>query len=89
MSYILTTHAQEQLVKPERNIPREVFEQVMMKPEQVVLDEYGGTVYQSRFVAENGKTYLLRTFIKDDIEPVLVKSIYVTSKVRKYWRTEQ
>lgn len=59
MNYILSIHAQEQLIKPARNIPREVFEQVMLNPEQVVLDEYGGIVYQSTFIAENGKSYLL------------------------------
>lgn len=85
VNYILSQHAQEQLIKTERNIPFLVFEQVMVEPEQVVLDEYGGSVYQSRFVAENGKTYLLRAFINDTVEPMVVKSVYVTSKVRKYW----
>ena len=66
-------------MKPERKIPRIVFEQVMASPEQVVPDEYGNPVYQSRFVAENGKTYLLRVFINDTLTPVLVKSVYVTS----------
>lgn len=37
MRYLLSIHAQEQLLKPERNIPREVFEQVMINPEQVDL----------------------------------------------------
>lgn len=88
MNYTLSTHAQEQLLKPERKIPRAVFEQVMVQPEQVVLDEYGDPVYQSRFVAENGKTYLLRAFINNSVEPVLVKTIYVTNKIKKYWRTK-
>ncbi len=57
----------------------------MVEPEQVVFDEYGGLVYQLRFVAENGKTYLLRAFINDNVEPMVVKSVYVTSKVKKYW----
>lgn len=85
MHYILSTHAQEQLMKSERKIPLEVFERVMVTPEQVVLDEYSGSVYQSRFVAENGKTYLLRAFINDTVEPVVVKSVYMTSKIKKYW----
>lgn len=57
----------------------------MMSPEQVVLDEYGGTVYQSKFVGGNGKTYLIRAFVNDSVEPVVVKTIYITSKVDKYW----
>lgn len=61
----------------------------MESPEQVVLDNYGGTVHQSKFVADNGKTYVLRAFINDSVDPVIVKSIYVTSKIRKYWRKEQ
>ena len=39
MNYVLSKHAQEQLVKPERQIPREVFERVMVAPEQVVPGE--------------------------------------------------
>ena len=49
-----------------------------------MLDEYGGTVYQSKFVAENGKTYLIRAFINDDVEPMIIKSVYITSKINKY-----
>lgn len=85
MNYILSIHAQEQLTKPERSIPQDVFEQVMISPEQVVLDEYEGTVYPSKFVGGNGKTYLIRAFVNDSVEPVVVKTIYITSKVEKYW----
>ena len=60
----------------------------MVNPEQIVLDEYGGKVYQSRFVAGNGKTYLLRVFINDSAEPMMVKSICITSKVKKYWEEQ-
>ncbi|MGF1570666.1 MAG: hypothetical protein ACFCVD_21765 [Nodosilinea sp.] len=85
MNYILSAHAQEQLIKPERKIPRDVFERMMVSPEQVVFDEYGGIVYQSRFVAQSGKAYLLRAFINNSVEPVIVKSVYITSKIKKYW----
>ena len=84
MNYILSQHAQEQLVQ--REIPPDILDLVMESPEQVVLDKYGGTVHQSKFVADNSRTYLLRAFINDGVEPRIVKSIYVTSKITKYWR---
>ncbi len=87
MNYILSQHAQDQLV--ERKISPDMLDLVVESPEQVVLDNYGGTVHQSKFVADNGKTYLLRAFINDEVKPAIVKSIYLTSKIRKYWREEQ
>ena len=87
MNYILSQHAQDQLV--ERKISPDILDLVMESPEQVVLDNYGGTVHQSKFVADNGKTYLLRAFINDEVKPAIVKSIYVTSKITKYWREGQ
>lgn len=86
MNFVLSIHAREQLA--ERDIPLKVLELVMESPEQTVLDKYGGTVHQSKFVANNGKTYLIRAFINDSVNPVKVKSIYMTSKIRKYWRQE-
>lgn len=87
MNYILSQHAQDQLV--ERKISPDMLDLVVESPEQAVLDNYGGTVHQSKFVADNGKTYLLRAFINDQVKPAIVKSIYLTSKIRKYWREEQ
>jgi len=33
------------------------------------------------------KTYLLRVFVDVDREPPAVVTIYLTSKIKKYWRT--
>ena len=64
MNYILSQHAQDQVVQ--REIPLDMLDLVMESPEQVFLDKYGGTVHQSKFVADNGRTYLLRAFINDE-----------------------
>ncbi len=84
MKFRLSRHAQEQLV--ERGISLELLTFVMATPQQIIPDARRGVVYQSKFTGRNGKTYLLRVFIDDSVEPVVVKTIYVTAKINKYWR---
>ena len=86
MNFELSIHVYERLA--ERDIPLQVLETVLESPEQVLVQEDGTKVYQSRFVAGNNKTYLLRAFINDSVKPARVKTIYITSKIKKYWREE-
>lgn len=72
----------------ERNIPVMVLDLLLEAPEQVLVQEDGTKVYQSKVVATNGKTYLLRAFVNDSVEPARVKTMYVTNKIKKYWRAE-
>lgn len=49
----------------------------------------GRAVYQSRFqIGDPPKTYLVRVFVDVDVIPPVVVTVYRTSKVAKYWRTE-
>lgn len=84
MNFRLSRHAQEQLV--ERGISLELLKSVMATPQQIISDARRGVVYQSKFIGRNGKIYLLRVFIDNSGEPVVVKTIYVTAKINKYWR---
>lgn len=84
MKFQISRHAQEQLA--ERGIAIELINSVMAAPEQIVPDSRKGVVYQSKFVGENGRTYLLRIFVDNSINPVVIKTLYITTKIDKYWR---
>ncbi len=56
-------------------------------PEQVV-PEYGGlTARQSRVELE-GKQYLVRVVVADRPDATVVVTVYRTSRIGKYWRSE-
>ena len=83
MNYRLSDHAIKQI--GDREIPIALLEQVIDSPEQVLEQSDGSKVYQSRVTGLNNKTYLLRVFINDIAIPRIVISVYMTSKVKKYW----
>jgi len=85
MNFELSAHAQEGLA--ERNISLQLLQLVLDTPEQI-FEESELKVYQSRHTADNGKTYLLRVFVNDRVNPVRVVTVYKTSKISKYWRNE-
>jgi len=35
-----------------------------------------------------GKIFLLRVVVVDSVEPAVVVTVYRTSKINKYWRSE-
>lgn len=83
ISYRLSNHAIKQI--GDREIPIELLEQVLTTPDQVLPQDDNSRVYQSKIVGEKNKTYLLRVFVSDSIQPFVVISLYLTSKITKYW----
>ena len=83
IGYRLSNHAIKQI--SDREIPIELLEQVLNTPDQVLLQDDRSRVFQSKFIGVNYKTYLLRVFVNDSVEPITVISVYLTSKVTKYW----
>lgn len=83
IGYRLSNHSIKQI--SDREIPIELLEQVLNTPDQVLLQDDRSRVYQSKFIGVNYKTYLLRVFVNDSVEPITVISVYLTSKVTKYW----
>lgn len=81
MNFKLLLHAQEQLVT--RALPFYPVEMVLENPQQIIESE-GTKVYQWQF-DYNGKMQLLRVGI-NDIKPIVVVTIYVTSKISKSWK---
>jgi hypothetical protein len=72
----------------ERKIPVQVLELVLQAAQQLLTQENGTKVYQSKVILNNNETYLLRAFVNDTVEPNRVKSVYITSKIDKYWSKE-
>lgn len=85
MKYILSKHAQDQARK--RKIPVYLVEFVLNNPQQII-EERGSSVYQS-LVKIGAKTQLLRVVTNDRINPVVVKTIYSTTQIKRYWRNEE
>lgn len=46
-------------------------------------------MYQSRMLTSDGRASLLRVVVDDTIEPMVVVTAYITSKVDKYWRHDE
>ncbi len=82
LDFIISNHAAIEINR--RNIRIEDIEQVLNSPQQIISVRPGRKIYQS-IVDMDGKQYLLRLIVDEEIPPVLV-TVYRTSKVQKYWR---
>jgi hypothetical protein len=83
LTFILSQHAQQELIK--RKILIFILEILLDNPEQII-EEDGLKVYQGTFIANNNKTYLLRAYVNDSVEPNKIMTVYFTSKLDKYKR---
>ena len=84
MNYQLSLHAREQLER--REIPLSFLESVLKSPQQIIAQSDGPKAYQSQLDWGTGKIYLLRIVVRDDVDPLMVVTVYKTSKIKKYWR---
>ncbi len=86
MGFKLTRHAEEETAR--RSIPPETLEAVLENPQQVVPARRGKKAYQSQVRFADGRMFLVRAIVDDRTEPATVVTVYRTTKVRKYWRSE-
>ena len=85
--YTLTDHARFEMAR--RNISENEIAQVVSAPEQSEPVRPGRKIFQSRVIrGEPSKIYLLRIFVDIDRRPPEVVTVYLTSKIGKYWRIE-
>ena len=84
MKYKLSSHAK--LKMKIRQISFESIEEVLNKPQQVFSISDKRKIFQSKIDPEQGKVYLLRIIVEDDVKPPVVVTIYRTGKIKKYWR---
>ena len=86
--YRLTDHARFEMAR--RQITESDVSQVLAAPEQSEMVWEGRMLYQSRIrLGKPAKNYLLRVVVDIDREPPEVVTVYRTSKIAKYWRTEK
>jgi hypothetical protein len=71
-----------------RGISELAVRRTLGSPQQRFRVRAGREVAQSR-VYHGGREYLLRVFLDVDRSPAEVVSAYRTSKISKYWRTDQ
>ena len=86
MEFRITRHAKEELAR--RDIPMELLKSVLDNPQQIVLEKIGRKAYQSKIDFGEGKIYLLRAIVQDDVKPAVVITVYKTSRLNKYWRSK-
>ena len=78
-------HARLEIAR--RDIPFEIVEQVLGNPEQVV-PEHGGLASRQSRVELEGKLYLVRVVVSERPDTTVVVTVYRTSRIGKYWRSE-
>jgi hypothetical protein len=55
--------------------------------EGIVVPERGGKkAYQSQLDFGSGKIFLVRAIVDETVSPLIVVTVYRTSKITKYWR---
>ncbi|MBP0030902.1 DUF4258 domain-containing protein [Roseofilum sp. Guam] len=84
MDFQFSNHALDEIRK--RNIPIALIEAVLASPQQTLKQSEAIEIYQSQLDFGTGKLYLLRVFINITVNPLLVVTVYRTSKIQKYWR---
>ena len=84
MNYILSKHAQTEIER--RGIPISLIESVLANPQQIVSEKEGRKAYQSQVDFGGGRRFLLRVIVADDVQPMVVITVYRTSRIEKYWR---
>jgi hypothetical protein len=83
--YQISEHAREEARR--RGIPIELIQQVMASPGQIIDAHSGRKVYQAK-IEMDGALYLLRVIVELS-DPLSIITAYRTSKIEKYWSSEE
>lgn len=86
VEFTFSRHADEEIER--RRIPREWVKSVLRNPEQRIVQARGKEIFQSRQRSTDGKLFLTRIIVNIERTPPIVVTVYRTSKIEKYWRTE-
>ena len=82
MKINFTEHAENQL--QERNISKNNVINVIQHPEQIIESRYGRKVIQKKVKVKN-KLKLFRVVVENyPVEPLVI-TMYLTSRIDKYW----
>lgn len=83
--YVITDHAAFEIQR--RHIEVSIVRRVLAAPEQRHAVRRGRDVLQSRITVAS-KTYFVRVFVDIDRDPAEVVTVYLTSRIGKYWEAE-
>ena len=78
----MTGHAQQEMQR--RCISLEAIETTLNSPQQITDEKEERKCYQSIILKKN-REYLLRIIVAQT-EPKTIITLYLTSKIQKYWR---
>ena len=79
-------HAKRQLA--ERNLSEEAVTDCLEKPQQVLYNSRGKGIAHKIFEKE-GKDFLMRVIFLEESNRRKVVTVYITSKIHKYWRRDK
>lgn len=82
MDFKLSQHVIKRI--DDREISEEIINQVLQSPDQKVPGKQEETIYQSKIEFDQ-KLYLVKLTVIETKNPAIVKTIYKTSKIKKYW----
>lgn len=85
LDYVITAHCVFEMKR--RMISEDVVRFVLENPGQRLVVRTGRVVLQTQKMM-GGKNYLIRVFVDIDRHPAEVVTVYITSKISKYWRDE-
>ena len=83
MTFRVSDHAASELER--RSIPRQLLDELLSGPQQVVAASGGRKAYQSKITFAGSRIMLLRAIVDDREDPPAVVTVYRTSKIDKYW----
>ncbi len=83
VNFVYSKHALKEM--GQRRISRDIADEVLRNPEQIVNEHSRRKCYQSRVYCDEGKLFLLRVIVDVATEPSVVITLYRTSKISKYW----
>jgi hypothetical protein len=81
MEFVFSKHALERM--DSRCISKEQVSIVLERPDSIVNQHEGATIF-SKLLIEEAKHYLYRVFVNSAKNPMLIISVYKTSKIEKY-----
>ncbi len=84
-SWVITPHAATEMAR--RAIDLATVERVLANPEQRLTLRIGRVVLQNRIVFD-GQMFIVRVFVDIDRSPAAVVTAYRSSKIEKYWKTD-
>ena len=83
-------HSHAKIRQIERNIDAHLIVKALQQPDQTIYLAGKKRIIQKRYHdSQSQEEYLLRIFVEEFSTLYLIRSVYRTSKIGKYWRTKK